>query len=76
MRKRPLCLAAVLLLMILWILPKDVWLIQPDIPSGKILTITGTVTKREQKEDKQVYYLNNCLCNQTDSKISVLAYTP
>lgn len=76
MRKRPLCLAAVLLLMILWILPKDVWLIQPDIPSGEILTITGTVTKREQKEDKQVYYLKNCLCNQTKSKISVLAYTP
>ena len=48
---------------------------KPDIPSGEILTITGTVTKREQKEDKQVYYLKNCLCEQTNSKISVLAYT-
>lgn len=76
MRRRPLCLAAVLLLLVLWILPKDVRLKQPDIPSGEMLTIIGTVTKREQKEDKQVYYLKNCLCDQTDSKFSVLAYTP
>lgn len=71
-----MCLAAVLLLLALWILPKDVWLKEPDIPSGEMLTITGTVTKREQKEDKQAYYLKNCLCSQTDSKISVLAYLP
>lgn len=76
MRKRPLCLAAVLLVLVLWILPKDVWLKEPDIPSGEMLTITGKVIKREQKEDKQVYYLKNCLCGQTDSSVSVLAYTP
>ena len=75
MRRRPLCLATVLLLLVIWMIPKDVWLKKPDIPSGEILTITGTVTKREQKEDKQVYYLKNCLCEQTNSKISVLAYT-
>ena len=74
MRKRPLCLIAVLLLVVIWILPKDVWLKKPDIPSGKMMTVTGTVTKREQKEDKQVYYLKNCLYEQTTSKISVLAY--
>lgn len=75
MRKRPLCLAAVLLLLILWILPKNVWLKGPDIPSGENITITGTVIKREQAEDKQVYYLKNCLCDSSDSKFSVLAYT-
>lgn len=76
MRKRPLCLAALLLFLILWILPKDVWYDKPDIPSGELQTITGTVTKREQREDKQVYYLKNCRCSQTDSLFSVLAYTP
>ncbi len=76
MERRPLCLAALLLVLTLWILPKDVWLKKPDIPSGENLTITGTVTKREQKEEKQVYYLKNCLCEQTNSKFSVLAYTP
>ena len=76
MQKRPLCFAAILLVIILWILPKDVWLKKPDIPSGEILTITGIVYKREQKEDQQVYYLKNCLCVQTNSKFSVLAYTP
>ena len=74
MRRRPLCLAAVLLLLALWILPKDVWLKQPDIPSGEKILITGRVVKREQKEDSQVYYLKKCLCEQTDSKFSVLAY--
>lgn len=75
MRKRPLCLAAVLLLLVLWILPGDVWLKEPDIPSGEIVTITGTVTKREQKEEKQAYYLKNCQCDRSDSEFSVLAYT-
>lgn len=75
MRKRPLCLAAVLLILILWILPKDVWYEIPDIPSGEKITITGMVTKREQKEDRQVYYLKNCFNNSTNSKFSVLAYT-
>lgn len=74
MRRRPLCLVAILLLFILWILPKDVWLKEPDIPSGEIVTVTGTVTKREHKEEKQAYYLKDCLCNQTDSKFSMLAY--
>ncbi len=76
MRKRPLCLAAVLLILTLWILPKDIWYEVPDIPSGEKVTITGTVTKREQKEDKQVYYLKDCSSNSTNSKFSVLAYTP
>ena len=53
---------AILLLVVIWILPKDVWYKTPDIPSGEILTITGTVVKREQKEEQQVYYLKNCLC--------------
>ena len=74
MGKRPLCLAAVLLLLTAWILPKDVWLKKPDIPSGELLTVTGTVTKREQKEDKQVYYLKDCRCDQTASEFSMLAY--
>lgn len=74
MQRRPLCLAAILLLIILWILPKDVWLRVPDIPSGELLTITGKVTKREQKEEQQVYYLKDCLCARTDSKFSILAY--
>ncbi len=76
MRKRPLCLAVVLLILALWILPKDVWYEIPDIPSGAKVTITGTVTKREQREDKQVYYLKNCSSNSTNSIFSVLAYTP
>lgn len=76
MKKRPLCLIAVLLLTVLWILPKDVWLKTPDIPSGEILTITGTVVKREQNEERQIYYLKNCQSILTDSKFSVLAYTP
>lgn len=75
MRRRPLCLAALLLILLLWMLPKDVWLKKPDIPSGEEVSLTGTVIKREQKEEKQVYYLKNCLCSRTDSQISVLAYT-
>ncbi len=75
MGKRPLCLAALLLLLVLWILPKNVWLKEPDIPSGEKLVITGTVVKREQKEEKQAYYLEDCLCDQTEEKFSVLAYT-
>lgn len=74
-RKRPLCLAALLLVMILWILPKDVWLKEPDIPSGKTITITGTVIKREAKEESQAYYLKNCQWDRNDSKFSVLAFT-
>lgn len=74
MGRRPLCVAAILLLLILWILPKDVWLKEPDIPSGEIVQVTGTVTKREQKNEKQIYYLKNCLCNQTNSQFSILAY--
>ena len=76
MQKRPLCLAAILLVLALWILPKDVWLAKPDIPSGELLTVTGTVTKREQKEEQQVYYLKDCLCTQTNSEFSMLAYIP
>ena len=75
MRKRPLCLAAVLLILALWILPKDVWYEIPDIPSGEKVTLTGMVTKREQQEDRQVYYLKNCFSDSTNSKFSVLAYT-
>ena len=74
MGRRPLCFAAVLLLLITWMVPKDVWLKKPDIPSGELLTVTGTVTKREQKEDKQVYYLKDCRCDQTVSEFSMLAY--
>ena len=76
MRKRPLCIVAVLLLFSLWILPKDVWYEIPDIPSGEKLCITGEVIKREQKEDKSVYYLKNCQSDSSDSIFSVLAYTP
>lgn len=76
MKRRPLCLAALLLVLVLWILPKDVWLEEPDIPSGETLMITGTVVKREQKEEKQAYYLKNCLCEETDSEFSILAYLP
>ena len=65
MKKRPLCLVAVLLLLILWILPEDVWLIKPDIPSGEKLVLTGTVSKREQKEERTTYYLKNCRCDNT-----------
>lgn len=75
MRKRPLCLAAVLLLLVLWILPKDLWYEVPEIPSGEQLTITGTVTKREQTEEKQAYYLKNCFTDREHSEFSVLAYT-
>lgn len=75
MRKRPLCFAALLLLLSLWILPEDVWLKQPDIPSGETVVITGMVTKREQKEASQAYYLKNCQCDRTDSIFSVLAFT-
>ena len=74
MRKRPLCLLAAILLLILWILPVDVWLKEPDIPHGEKLLVTGTVTKREQKENSQVYTLKNCLCEQSDSTFSMLAY--
>lgn len=76
MRRRPLCLAAILLFLILMLIPKDVWLKKPDIPSGKAMVLSGTVVKREQKEEKNIYYLKNCLCEQTNSKFSVLAYTP
>ena len=75
MRKRPLCLIAALLLVMIWILPKDVWLKEPDIPSGEKCMITGTVIKREEKEDNQVYYLKNCQCKDSTSIFSVLAYT-
>lgn len=74
MRRRPLCLAVVLLLMILWILPEDVWLKQPDIASGENLTVTGIVTKREQKEDKKVYYMKDCFTDSSDSKFSMIVY--
>lgn len=70
-----MCLAALLLVMILWILPKDVWLNEPDIPSGENITITGTVVKREDKEESQAYYLKNCQCDRYNSKFSVLAFT-
>lgn len=75
MQKRPLCLAALLLLLGLWILPKDVWLMKPDIPSGETVVITGTVAKREAKEASQAYYLKNCQCDKSSSKFSVLAFT-
>lgn len=74
MRRRPLCLIAVFLVCILWVMPKDVWLKEPDIPSGQSMTITGTVAKREQKEDKQAYYLKQCQSPGSDSEFSVLAY--
>ena len=76
MRKRPLCIAAILLLLFLWILPKDIWYEIPDIPSGEKVLLTGEVTKREQKEEKFVYYLKDCRCDNSNSKFSVLAYTP
>ena len=75
MRKRPLCLIAIVLLLIIWILPKDIWLNEPDIPSGEKMMITGTVTKREPKEENQAYYLKNCQSDKSNSKFSVLAFT-
>lgn len=74
MRRRPLCLLAVMILLILWIIPKDVWLKKPDIPHGEKLLVTGMVTKREQKENSQVYTLKNCLCEHSDASFSMLAY--
>lgn len=74
MRRRPLCLAVVLLLLILWILPENVWLKQPDISSGEKLTVIGTVTKREQKEDKKVYYMKDCFTDSSDSEFSMIVY--
>lgn len=74
MRKRPLCLVAVILLLIIWLLPKEFWYETPELPSGEAMHITGTVEKREQKDEKQVYYLKNCLDEQTGSKFSILAY--
>lgn len=76
MRRRPLCLAALLLVLILWLIPKDVWLKKPDIPSGETVTVSGRISKREQKEEKQVYYLTDCRCDRTDSEFSILAYLP
>lgn len=67
MQKRPLCLAALILLLSLWILPKDVWLTEPDIPSGETVVLTGTVTKREAKDASEAYYLKNCQCDRSDS---------
>ena len=75
MRKRPLCLIAIFLLLIIWILPKDIWLKQPDIPSGEKIMITGTVIKREPKEENQAYYLRNCQSDKSNSEFSVLAFT-
>ena len=75
MIKRPLCLIAFFLLLIVWILPKDIWLKKPDIPSGEKITITGTVIKREPKEENQAYYLKNCRYDKSNSKFSVLAFT-
>ena len=75
MRKRPLCLIAIFLLLIIWILPKDIWLKQPDIPSGEKIMITGTVTKREPKEENQAYYLKKCQSDNSNSEFSVLAFT-
>lgn len=76
MKRRPLCIAALLLVLLLWSIPKGVWLETPDIPSGETFVLTGTVTKREQKEEKQAYYLKDCRCEKTASEFSVLAYTP
>lgn len=75
MRKRPLCLIAIFLLLIIWILPKDIWLKQPDIHSGEKIMITGTVTKREPKEENQAYYLKKCQSDNSNSEFSVLAFT-
>lgn len=76
MRRRPLCLAALILILGLWLLPKEVWLKKPDIPSGEKLSVSGTVTAREQKEEKQTYILKNCRFGRKDSKISIYAYLP
>ena len=75
MRKRPLCVAALILLVSLWILPKDIWLQKPDISSGEKVVLTGIVTKREEKEAGQAYYLKNCQCDRSNSNFSVLAFT-
>lgn len=74
MRRRPLCMAAVLLLLVLWAVPKNVWFSIPDIPSGSQLTVTGVVTKREQKEDNTVYYLKDCQCDSSESEFSMIVY--
>lgn len=74
MRKRPLCLVAIILLLIIWLLTKEFWYDIPELPSGEAMRITGTVEKREQKDEKQVYYLKNCLAEQTESEFSMLAY--
>ena len=68
-------MAALILLLSLWILPKDIWLQKPDISSGEKVVITGMVTKREEKEASQAYHLKNCQCDRSDSKFSVLAFT-
>ena len=75
MRRRPLCLVAILLLFILWILPEDVWFQKPDIPSGEKVLLTGTVSKREQTETRTAYVIENCQCDKSNSTFSVLAYT-
>ena len=75
MRRRPLCLAAILLLLILWMLPEDVWFQEPDIPSGEKVLLTGIVSKREQTEERTAYELKNCQCDKSNSTFSVLAYT-
>ena len=75
MRRRPLCLVAILLLLILWMLPEDVWFQTPDIPSGEKVLLTGIVSKREQTEERTAYVLKNCQCDKSNSTFSVLAYT-
>ncbi len=74
MTKRPLCLAAFLLLFLLWCIPKEVWLTEPDIPSATEGSLTGTIYRREETGERQVYYLKNCLRNGTESIPNVLVY--
>ncbi|MGN0335425.1 MAG: DNA internalization-related competence protein ComEC/Rec2 [Lachnospiraceae bacterium] len=74
MSKRPLCILAFLLFLILLQIPEEVWLEKPAIPSGTPVSLSGTVKRREEKGEKQIYYLKNCFVNETESVSNVLVY--
>jgi len=77
MRKRPLCMAVLVVVVVLWLLPAKIWFADPDL-EGKSPpeTLRGKVWRLETRANGQTVYLRNSNISDTGTILVYLDAEP
>ena len=65
MKKRPLCMAALVLTVLLWLLPAGIWMEDPDPAAGPAEPLKGEICRIEPGERGQAVYLKHTNLSRT-----------